>query len=603
MSVKEKSHFGKILYLLREIHVSPWLLTGPVILSLIAAAFEGVGMGLLIPLLSGFLQKDFSFLRETPVISNLIALLPTSIVNDDKMLFVVLILGFISVYILKNVFRYFAGISVGYFAERSMHHLRKTLFVRYMSFGKLFFDSTNVGHHNTLLNDFTIQALRPFLSIHKYMNAIFSLAVYFIVMLSISVHLTLFALPLFVILHFSIRGLILTIKNLSRSIAQRAADLGKKSVEILSTIPLVKAHRTEALEQKHYTEISNQKAQMDFRVRVLSNLILPVQESLTIVVACAIFLSALYFIGRDNIGSEPAFIVYFYVVLNASQKFGILSTFRGMLASCTGPLDEVLEVFSTEGKYQVPSGPDEFIGIEKSLEFSHLTFSYGDREVLHDISVTIPKGKMTAIVGPTGAGKSTFINLIMRYYDCPSNSILIDGKDVRDFSLDSYLGNVALVSQETYLLHDSLRSNIVYGLEGISDEAINQAVEQSRLSEYIAQLPQGLDTLVGDRGVKLSGGEKQRVSIARTLLKGAELLILDEATSSLDSTTEHLIQEAIDEAIKDRTSIVIAHRLSTIAHADSIIVLEDGKIVEQGTMQELIDANGKFKELWEQQMF
>jgi ABC-type multidrug transport system fused ATPase/permease subunit len=210
---------------------------------------------------------------------------------------------------------------------------------------------------------------------------------------------------------------------------------------------------------------------------------------------------------------------------------------------------------------------------------------------------------MTAVVGPTGSGKSTLIHLLMRFYDCPEGTIFIDGKDIREFSLDSLLRHMALVSQETLLLHDSLRNNIAYGLKDVPDGAVEKAVEQARLSGLIDKLPEGLDTLIGDRGMKLSGGEKQRVSIARALLKGSEILILDEATSSLDSQTEQLIQEAIDEAIHGRTAIVIAHRLSTIKNADNIVVLNDGIIKEQGSLEDLLKQEGLFKQLWDQQKF
>ena len=191
----------------------------------------------------------------------------------------------------------------------------------------------------------------------------------------------------------------------------------------------------------------------------------------------------------------------------------------------------------------------------------------------------------------------------MRYYNCPPDSILFDGKDVRDFTLPSYLEHIAIVSQETLLLHDTLGNNICYGLHDVSEKRLQEVVERSRLTDFVAALPEGLDTLIGDRGVKLSGGEKQRVSIARALLKGADILILDEATSSLDSQTEKLIQDAIDDAITGRTAIVIAHRLSTIKHADKIVVIEDGRLVEQGNLDDLLAKKQKFYQLWEEQKF
>jgi len=601
---KNTSNVGKIIFLLKGINIHPLYLLVPITLSLASAAFEGAGMGLLIPILNGFFEQSFSFVTETPYLREVIALLPDSIISDDRQLFGILLLGFVSIYILKSLFRYLAVISIGFFSERSLHHLRKVVFSKYVSFGKLFFDTTNVGHHSTLLLEFTRQALNPLLSVDRYINSVFSLIVYFIIMMMISWKLTLIALPLFFLLHVAVRFMIFRIRDHSRSIAVRGSELGKKSVEILSTIPLVKSYRTERFEQARYTHISDKKAELDFRVRCLQNLILPMQEVITISFAAAIFVGALYIFGREELASASALVVYFYIVMNASSKFGTISGFRGNLASSSGALEEVIDIFDEKGKFFVTGGDTEFTSLSDSIECKDLTFSYGsDRTVLDNVSFTVRKGKMTAIVGPTGSGKSTIINLFMRYYDCPSNSIFVDGTDIRDLTLDSYLHRTALVSQETLLLHDSLQNNITYGLKDVSQKDLLEAIDRSRLSDFVAKLPEGLDTLIGDRGVKLSGGEKQRVSIARALLKGAEILILDEATSSLDSRTERLIQEAIDDAVKDRTAIVIAHRLSTIQHADSIVVLEEGKVSEQGKLDDLLERKGAFYALWEEQKF
>jgi ABC-type multidrug transport system fused ATPase/permease subunit len=211
---------------------------------------------------------------------------------------------------------------------------------------------------------------------------------------------------------------------------------------------------------------------------------------------------------------------------------------------------------------------------------------------------------MTAIVGQTGSGKTTLINLLMRFYDIPKNSIKIDDDDIKDLTIKSLRRYIAIVSQETQLFNESLRTNLVYGLDNeISDEEAISALKKARLYDYVSKLPEGIDTFIGDKGVKLSGGEKQRLAIARALLKGSEILILDEATSSLDTKTERLIQEAINEAIKDKTSIVIAHRLSTIKHADKIVVLENGNVAEQGTLKELLKMKGLFYQYWEEQKF
>ena len=604
MKEAELSTVGKLCYVLRRINIHPMYLLGPIALSILTAAFDGIGLGLLIPILTGFREKNFQFIIDAPYIGPVMQFLPDSILADDRALFGILLSGFVAIIIMKNCLRYCTVVSVAFFNQRCLHHLRKTLFSRFMSFGKLFFDTTNIGHHATLLTEFAGQALRPVQAVDRLMNAMFSLVVYLSIMVAISWRLTLFSLPLFVLLYFMIRSMILSIKKVSRAITEQGSALGKKSVEILSTMTLVKSYRTEKMEQQLYTEISDKKSKLDLKTRMLQGMILPMQEIMTLLAAMVIFAGTLYFFGREQIASGPAIVVYFYVIINASHKFGALSGFRSTLAVSSGPLDEVIKMFDDQDKFAVEDGPEEFQGLCTAIECRDLSFSYDeDRTVLSDISFSIEKGKMTAIVGPTGAGKSTIINLLMRFYDCPPNSIFIDGNDIRSFTLDSYLAHVAIVSQETLLLSDSLRNNIAYGLEDISDKKIEDVVDRARLSEFVSKLPKGLDTLIGDRGVMLSGGEKQRVSIARALLKGAEILILDEATSSLDSKTEKQIQEAINEAVNGRTAIVIAHRLSTIKHADKIIALKDGKLAEEGTLDELLEEKGVFYALWQEQKF
>ena len=268
-------------------------------------------------------------------------------------------------------------------------------------------------------------------------------------------------------------------------------------------------------------------------------------------------------------------------------------------------MKEVRKIFNDKDKYTIPGGTTEFKNMETSIDIHNLVFSYPKgNPIIKGITVSFEKGKTIAIVGSSGGGKTTLINLLMRFYDSDPGSILIDGQDIRDFTLKSLRSKIAVVSQESFLFNAPLRFNIAYGFsDELSDDAILKAVKKARLLDFINKLPEGLDTEVGDRGVKLSGGEKQRVSIARAILKGAQIIMLDEATSSLDSITEKLIQEALDDLIEGKTTIVVAHRLSTIQHADKVIVLEDGNVIEKGPLQELLDTKGRFYENWEQQKF
>ncbi len=601
----DASTLGKIFHLLKGVNIHPAYLLIPLVLSLGAATFEGVSLGLLIPILNGFLQRDYSFITEIPGLEEGLSLLPTSFTSTDRSLFATLMGLFLLAVFLKNFLKYCSGVSMGFFTSRSVHHLRKIIFGRYLSFGKLYFDRTSVGHNATLLSQFTENVMMPLHTINTFVNSMFSLVVYLGIMSAISWQLTAFALPLFGLLFFIVRTAIKEIRNISRAMAARSGAMGKVAVEILSTMPLVKAYSSEKREQERYAEISDMQSRLTFRSVRLKELIMPMQETITLVCSILLFSGMLYLMVHSGQAADAtSFIVYFYLVLNASNKFGTLTSFRGVLANADGPADELLKIFDNEDKEFVPDGTKTFPGLKESIEFRNLSFSYPGREnVLQNVSFDIRKGQMVAIVGATGSGKTTLIHLMMRLYDCPPASIFIDGTDIRDLTATSLHKHCAIVSQETLLIHDSLRKNIAYGLDDVSEKRIADAVRQARLSDFIEKLPQGLDTLVGDRGVKLSGGEKQRVSIARALLKGADILILDEATSALDSQTEKLIQEAIDEAIHGRTAIVIAHRLSTIKHANTIVVLHEGRIVEEGPLQTLLDNKGAFHRLWEEQKF
>ncbi len=601
---REVKTLGDLMRLLKWINIHPAWLIVPIVLSLAAATFEGASVALLIPLLNGFLQKDFSFIKEAPILGDVTVYLPESVTGSDQMLFVFLISIFVLAVILKNVLKYLSIVSLSFITCRAVHHLRKVMFGRYMSFGKLFFDRSNLGQHQTALTEFVGAALMPVNTIDKQINAFFSIIAYLVVMSMISWQISFFALPLFVLLYFSIHTLVTRLQRISRATALRGMELGQKSVEILGSIPLVKAYRMEKKERKKYSCISDRKARLEFKSACLRHTISPLHELITLFVGLGILGVMLFLLVRGEAQAAPPLIVYFYLILNSANKFGILTQFRATIAKALGPLEEIKKVFDDADKHFVKGGKKEFKVLEDKIELKSLSFTYpGKIQALKNVSASFKYGKATAVVGHTGSGKTTLINLLMRYYSAPEESIFIDGTDIREFSLDSLLGHIAVVSQETFLLNDTLGNNIAYGLEDITDNQLGEVVSRARLSELVDQYPEGLNTLIGDRGVMLSGGEKQRVAIARALLKGADILILDEATSSLDSRTERLVQEAIDEVIEGRTAIVIAHRLSTIQHSDKILVLKNGELVEEGSLDSLLTKKGEFYEMWEEQKF
>jgi len=239
--------------------------------------------------------------------------------------------------------------------------------------------------------------------------------------------------------------------------------------------------------------------------------------------------------------------------------------------------------------------------VRERIAYEHVSFAYEDEAVLRDVSIEVKRGEVLAIVGPSGSGKTTMVNLLLRFYDPVEGAIKIDGTDLRDVTIASLREQIGLVTQDVVLFNDTVAANIAYGRPEAPREAIAEAARMANADEFIRALPKGYDTVIGERGVKLSGGQRQRLAIARALFRNPPILVLDEATSALDTESERLVQQAIDRVMRHRTVLVIAHRLSTVQHADTIVVLRDGRIVEQGTHPELVEADGLYRKLYEMQ--
>jgi subfamily B ATP-binding cassette protein MsbA len=300
--------------------------------------------------------------------------------------------------------------------------------------------------------------------------------------------------------------------------------------------------------------------------------------------------------------SGPEFLVYlgiFYQIINPAKAFttALYSIQKGLAS-----MDRVDKILMAEVTIYEAKSAKPIDNLNDSIEYKNVSFAYEEKEVLKNISLKIEKGKTIALVGQSGSGKTTFVDLLPRFYDVNKGEILIDGTDIRQLKLHDLRNLMGNVNQEAILFNDTIYNNIAFGVESASKESVINAAKVANAHNFIMETENGYNTIIGDRGSKLSGGQRQRLSIARAILKNPPILILDEATSALDTESEQLVQDALEKLMKNRTSLVIAHRLSTVRNADLICVFHDGKIVEQGTHNDLIESNGRYKILYKMQM-
>jgi subfamily B ATP-binding cassette protein MsbA len=391
------------------------------------------------------------------------------------------------------------------------------------------------------------------------------------------------------------------IHRASQKTREKTADISSLMVQIFGGMRLVRAYGQERTEHGRFVDTNEAIFKQQMRSTRAQALGRPLVEILSSIGVAAVVLvgGGLVFSGAILAQDVVAFLVALGLMYGPAKA--LTRANEEIQASIPGA-NRLFEL--ADARNDMPEAPDavEIQGLREGLEFRNVTFSYvPGTPVLRAISLRIPAGRTVALVGPTGAGKSTLADLACRFYDPQEGAVTIDGLDLRRVRLRSLLDQIAIVPQEPFLFNDTIRANILYGRLGAGREEVEAAARAAAIHDEIAAMPEGYDTRVGERGTRLSGGQRQRVSIARALLRNAPILILDEATSSLDSQSEHLVQQAVDRLLAGRTTLVIAHRLSTIRNADSIAVLVDGRIEDSGTHDELLARSGTYRRLWEMQ--
>ena len=393
------------------------------------------------------------------------------------------------------------------------------------------------------------------------------------------------------------------LKKDARTAKNRLGSLISHVEETLSGLRVIKGFNAQDNAERVFFDLNDSFTNTQIKIYRRTDLASPLSEFLGVAVVMIILIIGGFMVlsGNQNLTAE-LFITYIALFTQIITPIKDLSTAFSNYKRGQASLDRIHEILDADESIKNPANPVPISSFHESISFDHLTFAYDKSDVLHDVSFDIKKGQTVALVGQSGSGKTTLADLLERFYDPSSGSVLFDGVDIRNYDLNDYRALFSLVSQDVILFNDTLYNNITMGLSATEDDVL-QAVKVANILDFVTSLPDGLQHQLSDRGLNLSGGQRQRISIARAVLRNTPIIILDEATSAMDTESEHLVQQALDNVVKDRTVLVIAHRLSTIQNADKIIVLDAGRVVEQGTHEELVNMGGIYNNLIKIQNF
>ena len=523
--------------------------------------------------------------------------------NEAMLIYIGVII--VVLYFLKNLFRYLAMYYLAVVRNGVVKDLRNDLYLKILILPLSFFNEKRKGDIIArMTNDVQEVEWSIMSSLEMAFRDPITMITYLITLFIISPSLTIFVLVLLPVSGFIIGRIGKSLKRTSDKGQLRMGVILSMIEETISGLRIIKAFNAIDFADKRFRDTNHDYNRLMIRLYRKRDLASPLSEFLS---ACVVTI-VLWYGGKlvftpGNYLDAAAFIVYLGIFSQLMPPAKAITQAYYNIQKGAASVDRIESVLAEPEV--IEEKPDAVVKTEfiTSIEYRDVTFAYGTEPVLKNINLEIFKGKTIAVVGPSGGGKSTLVDLLPRFYDCTKGGIFIDGTDIRDIVISNVRGLMGIVSQETILFNDTVFNNISFGMDNVSEDEVIAAAKVANAHEFIERMPMGYYTNIGDRGTKLSGGQRQRLSIARAVLRNPPILILDEATSALDTESERLVQQALENLMRNRTSIVIAHRLSTIQFADEIIVLQSGELTERGTHNDLIERNGVYRKLYELQVF
>ena len=614
--MEKKRNFYRILHYVKPYWFSILM---NIVFNILAIVFSLFSFSMIVPFLNLLFNPDNltlvkpEFALDTDTLLAMLDYYVSYIIvlkgQANALIFICLLL--VLAFFLRNITTYFALYFMVGARAGTIMDIRNDLYKKIMILPLSFYSKHKKGD---IMARITTDVQEIEVSIISYLDVFIksplTIAAYFAYMLGVSWRLT-----LFVVLLLPIGGLIIgwigkSLKKDSLEGQNLFAGMIATIEETIGGLRIIKAFNAIGYSSEKFNEQNGLYTRVIKFVNRKRDLSSPMSEFLSsIIIAIVVWFGATLILNAAATpGAEPsitaanfiAYIVVFSQIISPAKSFsqGFYSLQKGMASA-----DRIFEVLDAEEVIVEKQDALELPDFKDSIIYNNVSFHYNEVNVLKNINLTIPKGKMIALVGESGGGKSTLVDLLPRFYDVSEGHILIDGTDIRDFKISDVRGLMGIVSQESILFNDTVFNNIAFGLEHATREAVIEAAKIANAHDFIMEMEDGYDTVIGDRGMNLSGGQRQRISIARAVLKNPPILILDEATSSLDTESERLVQEALAKVMTNRTSVVIAHRLSTIQNADEIIVMVKGQIVERGKHEELIELGGVYKRLTDLQSF